>query len=196
MIYFTSDTHFGHKNIIRFCDRPFKDVNEMNEILVKNWNDTVGVDDTVYFLGDFAMSFTPVETITPRLNGRKILIAGNHDHCHPTHKKSNTMDKFIEEQQNYALAGWDSVCITDYINIGGEVVTLSHFPYKEDNTDANFPNSNFDKHRRKDDGGWLLCGHIHEKWRTKGRMINVGVDVWDYKPVSIDVIKGIINDGA
>lgn len=78
--WFTSDTHFGHKNIIKYCDRPFYDVHTMNSEIIRRWNETVRDDDTVYHLGDFAfLSFDDAAAIMRRLNGRKILIRGNHD---------------------------------------------------------------------------------------------------------------------
>lgn len=76
-IFFTSDTHFGHKNIIKYCNRPFNDVNEMNEILISRWNSKVNPDDLVYHLGDFSMRAVP--EIRKRLNGDICLIRGNHD---------------------------------------------------------------------------------------------------------------------
>lgn len=81
-VFIIGDTHFGHKNIIRYCNRPFKDVYEMNKVLVQNWNSTVGKDDIVYMLGDFALT-TKDETIEigHYLNGNKTLILGNHDHA-------------------------------------------------------------------------------------------------------------------
>jgi len=190
VIYFSSDHHFYHANVIRFCDRPYKDVEEMNEALVKNWNAVVKPEDTVYYLGDFSMALRPVELYTKRLNGRKILIAGNHDWCFPGHKKSKTQEKAANVQQKYLTEGWDHILVCDNITIGDEVVSMSHFPWKGDSTDTRF-----DDWRLEDDGGWLLCGHVHEKWQRKNKMINVGVDVWDYKPVSIETIKGIINGG-
>lgn len=76
MIFFTSDTHFGHKPIINFCRRPYSSVEEMNEALVQNWNSKVSKGDTVYHLGDFAFHD---HKIFHRLNGKKHLIKGNHD---------------------------------------------------------------------------------------------------------------------
>lgn len=80
MIYFTSDTHFGHKNIIKYCGRPFADVEEMNRELVLRWNARVNARDTVYHLGDFAfLGKTRAAEILQALNGDKVLIIGNHD---------------------------------------------------------------------------------------------------------------------
>lgn len=79
-IYFTSDTHFGHKNIIQYCDRPFANTHEMERVLVRNWNDKVLPTDTVYHLGDFAFAKrSEVERLLAELNGTKVLIKGNHD---------------------------------------------------------------------------------------------------------------------
>lgn len=83
-IFFTSDTHFGHANIIKYCNRPFKDVNDMTEQLIANWNAVVGPNDTVWHLGDFAfegkhMSKRQILDVLGRLNGGKRLVFGNHD---------------------------------------------------------------------------------------------------------------------
>lgn len=80
-IFFTSDTHFGHKNVINFCGRPFRDVKEMNERLIKNWNDRVGVQDMVFHCGDVLWFNSRHETkkIMDRLNGTIYIVLGNHD---------------------------------------------------------------------------------------------------------------------
>ena len=79
MVYFTSDTHFDHANVIRFCNRPFATVEEMNEALITNWNRKVHRDDTVYIMGDMFFRTTDPEPILQRLKGKKHLIVGNHD---------------------------------------------------------------------------------------------------------------------
>lgn len=77
--FFTSDTHFGHANIINLCKRPFRDVNHMNDMLVENWNSVVTDDDTVFHLGDFALGGSDVwNKVLSRLNGKMYLILGNH----------------------------------------------------------------------------------------------------------------------
>lgn len=80
MKYFTSDLHFGHKNIIKYEDRPFSSVEEMDEFLIYKWNSKVGKNDEVYILGDFGfVSGTRANELLDRLNGKKFLIKGNHD---------------------------------------------------------------------------------------------------------------------
>lgn len=76
--FLISDTHFGHTNIIKYCDRPFANVDAMDEALIKNWNSVVGPQDKVYHLGDVTLS-TKKMWIMDHLNGKKILIKGNHD---------------------------------------------------------------------------------------------------------------------
>ena len=80
MIYFTADTHFNHINIIKFCDRPYELIDEMNEALIENWNSVVGKDDEIYHLGDFGWGDNVDNLdILRRLNGTKYLVKGNHD---------------------------------------------------------------------------------------------------------------------
>ena len=78
MIFFTSDTHFFHGNIIRYCNRPFDSIDAMNEGMIQRWNNRVGPEDTVYHLGDVVINRRALKTLA-RLNGDKVLIKGNHD---------------------------------------------------------------------------------------------------------------------
>jgi calcineurin-like phosphoesterase family protein len=217
---------FFHANVIRYSKRPWtenldkllkdnpeptegarseavmKDVVLMNEGLVKNWNEVVKPEDTVYCLGDFSMAFRSVELYTRRLNGIKHLIMGNHDMCHPAHKKSRTPENQKIWIQKYLDNGWDTVVQHMTLDIPGVgTVNLSHLPYKnggDSSEDDEGYEERHTRHRLDDDGKILLHGHVHEKFLTritsKGTlMINVGVDVWNYRPVSeqeiIDVIK-------
>jgi len=78
--WFTADTHFSHTNIIKYASRPFRNIEEMNQTLIENWNALVAKNDLVFFLGDFGMGTTEhLLEINQQLNGKKICIRGNHD---------------------------------------------------------------------------------------------------------------------
>lgn len=94
-IWVISDTHFGHENIIKYCNRPFKDTQEMDEILIANWNKLVHPSHHVYHLGDVAMSQERYLRCVPRLNGHKRLILGNHDDQVPMKTHLGYFDKIL-----------------------------------------------------------------------------------------------------
>lgn len=189
MLYFTSDHHFWHTNVIRYCNRPFTSVEEMNEALIKNWNDVVAPEDEVYYLGDFSMAARPVEIYTTRLNGIKYLVPGNHDFCHSYHKRSRTTESHTKWVRQYQDWGWIMLPEQSTLLIPGlGDVNLCHLPYGN----IDYKDDKFAKWRQHDNGNWLLCGHVHQNWQTMGRMINVGVDVWDFRPVSIMEITDLI----
>lgn len=201
MIFFTSDLHFWHANVIKYCNRPYASVEEMNEKLILNWNSVVSPKDTVYVLGDFSLAIRPVETFTHRLNGIKYLVSGNHDWGHSYNKKSRGEGKQQKWIDKYTSHGWIVLPEQTTLEIPGvAIVNMCHLPYSnvgdvrpEDIENPEEPyKDKYLPYRPKDDGRWLLCGHVHEKFKIKNRMINVGVDVWGMKPVSIEEIKEII----
>lgn len=151
MIYFTADTHFGHRNIIKYCERPFENVEQMNKALIDNWNARVTNDDTVYFLGDFCFG-SPADYV-PRLNGSIVFIKGNHDHK-------------IDAPYLFPLrAVW-----------GGEkkLIVLCHYAMRS--------------WERSHYGSWHLFGHHHGRLPPYGLSFDVGVDCWNYYPVSLDEV--------
>lgn len=173
MRYFTSDTHFGHTNIIKYCNRPFADAGEMDRALIENWNAIVKPEDTVYHMGDVAFTSPDRAThILSNLNGYKILTLGNHD------------------RNGIKMKGWGFDEVHQQLQIeleGGIKANLSHYPYK--GTPDDHHKNKFETKNLKDDGALLICGHVHVSWKSrpgqyKNHMINVGVDMWDYKPVS------------
>lgn len=176
-VWFTSDNHFGHKNIIAYCSRPFKDVHEMNRTMTESWNDLVRPCDTVYHLGDFSMTRKPSEIAVYRkkLHGRIVLIRGNHD----------------RGPAGMREAGFDEVHDRLELELDGHRLYLAHIPvlfadpdrpkkYKEALTQP--PPENYD---------YFLCGHVHEKWRRRGRVINVGVDQWGFAPVGLETLLSV-----
>ena len=184
-VWFSADLHLGHANIIGYCQRPFADVAAMDQALIERWNGTVGPTDMVWVLGDVALGridHTLAEV--GRLAGRKHLVAGNHDRCWSGNGRRS--HAWIAR---YLDAGFEEVHQGEVaIDVEGVRVTASHFPYRGDSHD----DDRYVKYRPPDLGGWLLHGHVHTRWRRWDRMINVGVDVWDYRPVSEATIASII----
>lgn len=147
--YFTSDNHFFHKNILNFsrATRIGDNVNELNENMIRIWNDQVKPNDTVYCLGDFC--FGGVEkslTILPRLNGRLNLLRGNHDHW-----INAETTKYFEDIRDYRK-----------IKMGGKDVMMFHYPIQE-----------WDKMHR---GSYHLYGHVHGNYTHPGKALDVGID--------------------
>ena len=179
MRYFTSDTHFGHQNIIKYCDRPFKDKYHMDRVIIDNWNMIVKPEDTVYHLGDVIFyGRDKADKLIQSLNGHKIVIRGNHD-------------KGLHRLRTYGFAeAYDNLKLT--LSNGLEV-NLSHYPYKEHYANDPFAKAKHLTRSLSDDGKWLICGHVHEKWRNINKMINVGVDVWGFEPVAEDKLIKYIN---
>ena len=154
---FTSDTHFFHANIIQHCQRPYADVAEMNAALIQNWNAKVNDGDTVFHLGDFTFGGEEnIAIILKQLRGRKILIRGNHDR--PAWKM--------------LVGGFHDVFEGFSMDIDGTKVQMRHVPPKDDAW-------------KKTGALYHLCGHVHEKWARQGDVINVGVDVSGYEPLTL-----------
>lgn len=168
-VWFTSDTHYYHKNIIEYSKRPFSSVDEMNERMIENHNDTVRPGDTVYFLGDFCFADdNKARAVLMRLNGNKNLILGNHD-------------KNIRRKRNSFLGPRLFTSIQDYqeLNVDGQFIVLFHYGCRTWNR----------AHR----GSWLLFGHSHGSLPPFGKSVDVGVDSKaindEYRPVSFGEVK-------
>lgn len=168
-IFFTSDTHFCHANIIKLCGRPFSDVEEMNEVLIKNWNNTVGPNDIIYHLGDFCFGGSSAwHSIAGRLNGRIHLIVGNHDEKNLRQSYENLFEE-ITPQARLSIEGYN--------------IYLNHYPF------MCYPG--YKPYTIQ------LFGHIHSshskfdgldsviaKESLQPSQYDVGVDWNDYAPVS------------
>lgn len=195
MIWFSSDHHFYHKNVVKMCNRPFNNLHEMHEHMIQEWNKRVKPQEKAYIVGDFSFSgWTLTKKILERMNGYKILILGNHD----------------KSPHKMLAAGFQEVHENIYIELGNkQKIYLSHFPFhpmtsysKMGNSivDIVYPFDKVDKrymHKRIVDDGdmWLVHGHVHNSWKQNERQINVGVDVWDFKPVSHEKILQLIEEG-
>lgn len=169
-IFFTADTHFNHANVIDYCKRPFTNISEMNEAIIANWNSVVAESDTVYHLGDIGLGRKDaLGALVKRLNGTIYLIPGNHDY-------DFRLNHFIE----MGIAG---------IALGNQRYggyQLAHFPYEGDHTEEDrYAHS---RPQRVAFCSWLLHGHVHDKWHVRDDMINVGVDVNNYAPISLEQV--------
>jgi calcineurin-like phosphoesterase family protein len=216
--WWTSDLHLGHRRIIDLCNRPFATVDEMNRAIVDRWNERVDPEDTVVVLGDFAMG-TIAETLalTTLLHGNKVLVAGNHDRCfHGYDDHARRPDKLARWVASYQEVGFSVVtgaaarrakfldqALTWALRpaFGDQpalTVQLSHFPRAGESDPAN--PDRYAEYRprpvpRKREEPWLLHGHVHNAWTHNGRQVNVGVDVWDFAPVSSQTLIDLITNG-
>lgn len=160
MIYYTSDLHLGHENVLKLCNRPFETIEEMDEAIIKNWNAVVHKTDTVYILGDLIFrAERPPEEYLERLRGKKHLILGNHDE---SWIKKVELSKYFESVSNFAI-----------INTGYGKATLCHFPLLDAESRYIIHGHT---HARKDLPYW-------DYLKNSERTLNVGVDLNGYKPV-------------
>ncbi len=166
MIYFTSDLHLGHHAIIHMCNRPFHNVDEMNKTIISNWNRLVHKNDIIYILGDIAhrIPITKLNELIKKLNGRKILIRGNHD-------------------KRYDESLFEEVCDFKVIKHEGLKISLMHYPLLE------WPykyRSGIHLH-----GHQHNTYEYNLSMLEKGiKRYDVGVDANDFQPVSLtDIIR-------
>ena len=165
MIYFTSDLHFGHAGIIRMRSRPFADPDEMNEALVHYYNAVVHKNDTCYILGDVAHKLGQERTaqLVKRLNGRKLLIRGNHD---------GNIDESL----------FDHVSLMETISCGSQVCVLMHYPL------LSWPR---ERHGSLMLHGHLHSDRSYNEQNRDAAILryDVGVDANNFCPVSFEQIR-------
>lgn len=190
MRFFTSDTHFGHANIIKYCNRPFKDIFHMDAVIADNWNNVVGPEDEVWHLGDVAMGpWERWNDILTSLNGVKHLVIGNHDRIFAG-EKPRMQERFESQYAKWFDERKSVACLT---LASGHDVVLSHFPYDGDSHDGD----RYSEYREIDDGTTLIHGHTHlnqiiTRSQAGTLQIHVGQDAFDFTPVSEDQIIKII----
>lgn len=163
MKFYISDTHFYHDNILRISKRPFKNIQEMHNQLIANWNKKVKPDDEIFILGDFVYkgSSADAENLLKVLKGVKYLVKGNHE-------------RWLNGVISHKWFGW----VKDYAEIddNGRHVIMFHYPIEDWN--GKFRNS------------YHLFGHIHNNdhcvSKKLDRRYNVGVDVNNFEPMTLD----------
>ena len=177
-LFWTSDTHFNHKNIMEYCKRPFASIEEMNETIIENWNRVVSPDATVFHLGDFAFgTIAQWEEVRARLNGNIHLILGNHDFHTYTNYRERLSEMFA------------SVSMQQVIEVGKHKIWMNHYPFLT-----------FAGIYREKNPAWQLFGHVHLSNKSNGKDLSrldslldvqyeVGVDFNNYTPVSFETIR-------
>ena len=174
--WFTSDVHFFfHKNIIKYCNRPFLSVEDMNEQLINNWNNCVSIDDNIYSLGDFAFcKIGQLKEILSRLNGNITMITGNHDETIIDYKDELIAEGYVKEIVPYKE-----------IRVNNQFICLFHYGQRVWN--------------RGHKGSWQLYGHSHNSLPPHGKSVDVGVDSThvtgkaEYRPFSFYEIKDMMS---
>ena len=175
-IFITSDTHFNHTNIIKYCSRPFSSVAEMNSTLIDNWNSVVSKDDLVIHLGDFAWGRTiqSIKQYLDKLNGDKILIIGNHDEL---------------SQDDYIKCGFSHVYSKLEVNLYNNFCVFCHFQLLHWN--------------KSEHGSIHFYGHQHREsnndekiaaLNASNRRFNAGIDLNNYTPVNLYKVIQILKE--
>jgi calcineurin-like phosphoesterase family protein len=174
MIFFTSDLHLNHANIIKFCNRPFSCVSEMNNTLINNWNSKVGKYDHTFILGDFA--FSNAKMFLSQLNGTKSLIIGDHDkqydNLYPSYPFPPSFLEILERKRHTT-----PLFVKNLFNqYNVESISLCHWKMQV--------------WRKSHYNCWHLFGHSHSRLPSTGKSHDVGVDNNDYFPLSlVDVVN-------
>lgn len=171
MIFFTADTHFGGFNIIKHCNRPFKNVEEMDEAIIRNWNNRVSYKDTVYHLGDFLhRNVSNPKQYLDRLNGKLVLVAGNHD---------REIDAMIDL---FALDFSRDILEIKYHN---QLIIMCHYKM-----------AIWRRKFKKKHPAWMLYGHSHgcAPDELNELSMDVGVDCNGFAPLSFNEIKKIMEN--
>lgn len=168
MIWFTSDQHWDHANVIKYCNRPFESVEEMNDVMITRWNEVVRPKDIVYHLGDFTLG-NDANDILSCLHGdiRFVVPDFHHD------------QRWIKT--GFYVTGVELLPPLYVVTIHDVVVVLCHYPIAV-----------WD---RKHYGSWHLYGHVHYKeFKLPGFSMNVGVDLHNFYPISFDEIEQCMID--
>lgn len=182
MIWFTADTHFGHFNIIKYCNRPFQSIEEMDNTIINNINLLVKPEDTLYHLGDFCFGKSDIiENTKTYLNRIKckniIIVAGNHDPHYADGTLRNEFGQLFRRYYNLLR-----IKVTDeQANLHKHTIVMCHYAMRI------WDKSHF--------GSWHLFGHSHNTLLDNNSLsCDVGVDAWNYMPVSLCQIANKISN--
>ena len=180
MLWFTADTHFGHANIICYCQRPFASAQERDAQLVERWNAVVSPGDTVYHLGDFTLNgWDGFAAYVQRLNGRLCILPGSHDHPWLARFAPGAVSS-LTGQPAEVLPPLVSLELPE-LRVGphAQVLVLCHYALRV-----------WD---RAHYGAWHLYGHSHGTLPAWGLSLDLGVDCHDFRPINLDEVATRLN---
>ena len=163
-VFFTSDYHFGHKRILEMDNRPFSDIENMADVIIKNHNQLVKPTDTIYILGDFSLcNATRTRAYLERMNGNKHLIKGNHESSVMGNAKTRALFTGIYDKLE--------------IKLHNKYINMDHYSYHQWNMSHH--------------GAWMLHGHSHggDDYNKNYKILNVGINLHDYKPLSFEQVS-------
>lgn len=193
-IFVTADHHFGHENIIRFCERPFKSVEEMDRTLIDNWNEVIKPGNTVYHLGDFTLGgFSEARKYFRQLNGDIRVLANR------WHHDKRWLPVQLPDSEMFRILSMSDSASTEYhapITILPPLVILE-VDIKDTHplaiTLCHYPLAVWD---RQHYGAWALGGYTHAPYETSEFILNIGVDCTNYYPISLgDVVTLMYEKG-
>jgi calcineurin-like phosphoesterase family protein len=182
-VWFTSDPHWGHAFVSGI--RGFSDPAEHDASLLANYQRLIRPEDQVWWLGDLAMNKPDhALAIIDSIPGTHHLVTGNHDRCSPIFRDAH-------KWQRAYLDVFASVQAFARRRIVSSEVLLSHFPYADGTSDADHTEyPRYSQYRLPDEGRWLIHGHTHNAaQKLHGRQVHVGVDAWNFEPVSLATIE-------
>lgn len=185
-LFFISDFHVGHENVIRFDGRPFENVTKMHETLISNWNQVVSDEDIVFYLGDLSMRchISTVKWFVEQLNGKIHFLMGNHD----KYREIRNLGRFEKIWGDDDVQGAGKIQVRDETVKGGwQHIEMSHYPILS-----------WNKHHHS---AWHLHGHCHQSltknpdmsWYYKRKVMDVGCNGLDYTPISYSELKNIMD---
>lgn len=181
-IWFTADQHWGHENIIKFCDRPFETVEEMDKALIENWNEVIKPGDTVFHLGDFTLEdYVIAVSYFNQLNGHIKFLSN------PWHHDKRWLEVLLTEPNYKNVVREATYKKTETFELLPpmvvlEITEMGASPYPLAITLCHYPLSVWD---RKHYGAWHLHGHTHKQNNSEEFILNIGVDCMNYYPISL-----------
>lgn len=185
-IFFTSDYHIGHNNVIRFDNRPFENLHEMHEVMIEKWNSVVNDDSIIFYLGDYIYKgdVATAKWFSSQIKGRVHFLMGNHDR----YKNITSLKRFEKIYGDDTTLGGATIQVRDQdCKDGWQSIVMCHYPILSWN--------------KQHHSSWHIHGHCHQnlynnpnmKWFYDNKVIDAGCNGWDYTPISYQKVKEVMD---